>query len=156
MSHGRVIFAKKGMSVLRTRVAPFSAVVSTPGTSSPIPISDPTVYSFPWCWWRAWVCCQMKSSRCKPCCLTPGPMSNVVAAERTASVAISAPSSKLYGWETVRRKWLMIFSRSGCCSQISRAVSLRPKSRVPRVVSRARPRDKRCQSLVNFQFWWYL
>ena len=87
----------------RTIVAPLATEKSTPGTYSPMPTSDPNTYSF---WGRlpVWVCCQMKSSRCKPCLWTPGPMSNVAAADRMASVAISTPLSKLYGWETVPRK----------------------------------------------------
>ena len=38
----------------------------------------------------------------------------------------------------------MMSSKPGCWSQTSRAVSLRPKSSVQRVVSRGRPRDRRC------------
>lgn len=66
-----------------TSVAPFSAVVSTPGTRRPMLTSKPELY---FSLGTVWVCCQMKSSRCKPCALTPGPMSKVAADERIGSV----------------------------------------------------------------------
>ena len=58
-------------------------------------------------------------------------------------------SPQWYGLVTVRRKWLKIFCKGGCCSQVSRAVVLRPKRRVQRVVSGERDCDARYNGQVN-------
>ena len=58
-------------------------------------------------------------------------------------------SVQWYGLVTVRRKRLKIFCSDGCCSQISRAVVLRPKRRVQRVVSGGRDCNARYIGQVN-------
>ena len=139
---------RRGKGRTLTNVAPFAALVFTPATSRPNPTSDPGTYLS--CRW-ACVCCQMKSSRCSPCAFTPGQISSVDAAERMGFVAKSpaASSDQWYGLLTVRRKWLKICCRGGCCSQVSRAVVLRPKRRVQRAVSGGRDCEARYVGYVN-------
>ena len=140
---------RRGKGRTLTNVAPFAALVFTPATSIPIPTSEPGRYLS--CRW-ACVCCQMKSSRCSSCAFTPGQMSSVAAAERMGFVTRSpaASSDSLYGLVTVRRKWLKISCKGSCCSQVSRAVVLRPKRSVQRAVSGGRDCAARYIGYVNY------
>ena len=86
-----------------TIVAPFSWQVSIPGMRIPILISWPISHSSLMVSY-IWVCYPRTSSRCISCALTPVPISRVAAADRIASVAISALWASLYGIDAVRRK----------------------------------------------------